>query len=380
MKNKPLTLLIDVSPLANSQKSGVGFYTERLLHALATSYPNELNIVGHYFNFLGKKEIVLPKYNNVTYRCTQLFPSKLINIMRRFGIEPPIEFFLRKKGDFILYPNFVSYPSLRNTPSATVIHDLGYIEFPEYVQAPNRRFLARYVPRSIERSRFTVVISEVTKKAIIKNYATPADKFILTPIPPPLIKAKPKKPNYVSGKYILFVGTLEPRKNFINLVRAYMLLPKETRQEYALILAGKKGWYVDEQIEEIENLRKSGENIVMTGYFSDEEKTWLFENASLFVQPSHLEGFGMPILEAMDAGAPTIVSDIPIFKEVSGDASLYFNHQDVESIKSAILKVLQDKELGRNLQKKGAQRVSKMSWEDQAKKVFDQIQKELTVR
>lgn len=377
MKNRPIKLLFDVSPLVSAQKSGVGYYTERLLHALATRYPDDLHIIGHYFNFLDKKSVVLPKYPNVEYRKTTLFPSKLINIMRRLGVEPPIELFLRTKGDFMLYPNFVSYPSLGRTPSATVIHDLGYIDFPEYVQAPNRRFLAHYIPRSLKRSRFTIVISDVTKKAIMKHYGTPANKFVLTPIPPPTTKAKPSKPNYISGKYILFVGTLEPRKNFINLVRAYMLLPENIRDKYGLVLAGGQGWYVDKDINEIAKLQKSGANIIMTGYFSDEEKTWLFENASLFVQPSHLEGFGMPILEAMEANAPTIVSDIDIFHEVSGDASLYFDHNNPESIAHSIKKVLSDDKLQADLKKRGNERVNKLSWDTIAETLFERIKKSI---
>jgi glycosyltransferase involved in cell wall biosynthesis len=377
MKKKQLTLLFDVSPLANSKKSGVGFYTERLLHALATRYPDDLRIIGHYFNFLDKKDVSLPKYQNVEYRHTKFFPSKLINIMRRFGIEPPVELFLRDKGDFILYPNFVSYPSLRKTPSATVVHDLGYLDCPEYVQAPNRRFLARYVPRSIRRSRVTVVISDVTRKTVMKYYRTPADKFIKTPIPTPVTKVVPMQPKQISGKFILFIGTLEPRKNFINLVRAYMLLPADTRKEYGLVLAGGTGWYVDKDLAEIRKLQDSGENIVMTGYFSDEEKAWMLKNCSVFVQPSHYEGFGMPILEAMEAGAPTAVSDIPIFHEVSEDASLYFNHTIPQSITDNIQRILGDQKLQQVLREKGYQQVKKLDWNTIAEQLYERIRSEI---
>lgn len=366
-------MLLDVSPLANSKKSGVGFYTERLLHALATRYPNDLHIIGHYFNFLDKKDVVLPQYKNVEYRHTKLFPSKLINIMRRLGFEPPVELFLREKGDFILYPNFASYPSLRKTPSATVIHDLGYIDCPEYVQAPNRRFLARYVPRSIQRSRFTVVISEVTKKAVIDHYGTPAEKFVKTPIPTPVTHVKPKKPDSVNGKFILFIGTLEPRKNFINLVRAYMLLPQTVRNEYGLVLAGGTGWYVEQDLAEIKKLQDAGENIVMTGYFSDGEKAWMLGNCSVFVQPSHYEGFGMPILEAMDAGAPTAISDIPIFHEVSDDASIYFDHTDPHAIANSIQQILDDPKLQKRLVALGYKQTAKLDWDTIADALFERI-------
>ncbi len=373
MSSPKIKLLFDVSPLTNSRKSGVGFYTERLLHALATRYPNELHIVGHYFNFLDRKDVALPGYPNVEYRRTKYFPSKLINIMRRFGIEPPIELFLRYKGNFIIYPNFTSYPSLRHTPSAAVIHDLGYLDCPEYLQAPNRRFLERYVPRSLKRTRFTITISKVTQNALVKHYGIANDDFLITPIPVPATNVQPTQPKVVTGKFILFIGTLEPRKNFINLVRAYMLLPENVRNEYGLVLAGGTGWHVKQEMDEIEQLQNDGANITTTGYFSDSEKEWMLKNAALFVQPSHYEGFGMPILEAMDAGLPTLVSDIEIFHEVSDDASLFFDQDEPQSIADAISKVINDPELQQKLRKLGHEQTKKHDWNTIAEQLYLRI-------
>ena len=377
MKNKPIHLLFDASPMASNKKSGVGFYTERLLHALATKYPDDLQITAHYFNFLGRKQLNLPSYKNVEYRRTSLFPSKILNILRRFGIELPMELFVREKGDFVLFPNFVGYPLLRKTPVGVVIHDLSYIDYPEYVQGPNRNHLLRYVPRSIKRSRLLIAVSETTKQAIQHAYEVDELKIMVTTIPVPKNPAKPVKHPKVSGKFILFVGTLEPRKNFAGLVQAYMLLPEKTRKEYGLVLAGGNGWFVEKELAEIRRLQDSGENIVTTGYFSDEEKAWMLQNASLFVQPSHYEGFGMPILEAMDAGAPTIVSDIPIFREVSGEASLFFNQNDPLSISKAISTVLDDMKLQAKLSKLGKAQSSKYNWDTIAEELYERISAEV---
>lgn len=373
MKNKPINLLFDVSPLANSKKSGVGFYTERLLHALATKYPEDLHITGHYFNFLNKKSAVLPEYPNVVYRKTSLFPSKVINIMRRFNVEPPIESLVPQKHDFILYPNFAGYPSIRKTPSASVVHDLCYLDTPEYVQAANRRFLTKFVPKTIKRSVFTVAVSETTKQAIVKKYRADAKKIVVTPIPPPQTTFEPKAIETIPSKFILFLGTLEPRKNFISLVRAYMQLPQAMRKEYSLVLAGGTGWYVEEALKEIRVLQDAGENIIVTGYFSDNEKAWLFSNASLFVQPSHYEGFGMPILEAMDAKVPTVVSGIPIFHEVSGDASLFFDQNDPSAIAASMKKVLTNKSFAKDLVIKGQKQVQKLDWDTIAEQLYQRI-------
>ena len=379
MKSKqPLKLLFDVSPLVNAQKSGIGYYTERLLIALASKYPEEIKITAHYFNFLGRKNVSLPDFPNIEYQQTTLFPSKLINILRRLGIELPVELFIRKKSDFNIYPNFVGYKSLRRTPSAVAVHDLGYLDCPEYLQAGNRTFLTRYVPRSIKRSRFVITISKATKAAIQRHYGTSDDKFIITPIPPPKTTVTPEKPNSITGKFILFVSTLEPRTNFIGLVQGYMQLPVETRKEFSLVLAGGTGWDVEDDLQEIRVLQEQGEKIVLTGYISEKEKAWLLQNASLFVLPSHYEGFGMPILEAMAVNTPTAVSDIPVFREVSGDASMYFDQKDPEAMAQIILKVLSDPVLQNTLRTSGQARIENMSWDSIAETVYAKIMQNLS--
>jgi glycosyltransferase involved in cell wall biosynthesis len=378
MKNKPITLLFDVSPLANSKKSGVGYYTERLLVALASRYPDDLQIIGHYFNFLSKKDVSLPEHPNIHYRQTTLFPSKLINIFRRVGIELPLELFLRKKGDFIIYPNFVGFRSLRKIPSSVAVHDLGYLDCPEYLQAGNRTFLTRYVPKSIRRSNLVITISEATKSAIQRHYGTADSKFVITPIPPPKTDITPEKPSNINGKFILFVSTLEPRKNFIGLVRGYMQLPAEARHEYSLVLAGGPGWNVQSELAEITKLQEQGENIITTGYISEQEKAWLLQNATLFVLPSHYEGFGMPILEAMAVGTPTAVSDIPVFHEVSGDASIYFKKDDPQAIANSLQDILASPELQNKLSDLGHAQVDKLDWNTIAESLFERIRSEIS--
>lgn len=374
MKNRPIKLLFDVNPLVNSQKSGVGYYTEHLLSALAARYPKELQITAVYSNFLNKKQLTLPEIPNITYKCNAIIPSKVINILRRFGFELPIELFSSRKADFIIYPNFVGFRSVRKTPSAVVLHDLGYLDCPQYLQPGNQSFLERFVPKTLKRSRFIITISEATKTAIQKHYSsTRTDDFVITPIPPVRSTDKPVELKGSPKKFILFVSTLEPRKNFISLVRGYMRLPKSLRREYGLVLAGGIGWNVEQDITEIKKLQATGENIITTGYISQSEKNWLLENAAIFVLPSHYEGFGMPILEAMAVGTPTAVSDIPVFREVSGEASVFFDQSDPDSIASALNNVIKDPKLQKKLVKEGHARVSKLDWNKIAESVYERI-------
>lgn len=368
MSNKKLSVLFDANPIVDSKKSGVGYYSEQLMNVLANEYP-DINFIGHYFNFLGKNKkpsLVISK--NIKYKESRLLHPKILSLCRKLGFQLPIEVLFKQSGDVALFTNFVCLPSLTNIKKITFIHDLCYFERPEFVSDKNRLFLEKFVNKSIKISDSIITISEASKLAIIKNYGLNEQIIHVTPIPPPEIKETELVTNKnlgVSKSFILFLGTLEPRKNFINLVKAYELLPNQIKSEYQLVLAGGYGWKIENELEYIKKL--NNKNIIITGYTSDNQKKWLYKNASVFVLPSHYEGFGMPILEAMSYGVPTLVSDIPVFNEVSDKASIYFDKDKPEDISKKLNNIITDKDLQKDLSKKGHERLKKYSWENNAK-------------
>lgn len=376
-KTKPLKVLFDANPIVNGNKSGVGYYTYNLIESLAQNYPEEIVLVGHYFDFLGRKNnIDLPTNPNISYKKSILVPGKILSITRKIGFQPPLEFFFKQKGDVALFTNFVSLPSLLRIPICTAVHDLCYEEVPEFVSDKNREFLHNFVPKSVKQSRKIITISESTKLAIKKFYNVDEKNILITPIPPkaPVFRDKTDLKNLnINKKYILFVSNIEPRKNFINLVKAYELLPKKVKSEYSLVLVGGIGWKVEEHIKHIESAKQNGEDIILTGYVSDEEKSSLYTNASLFVMPSHYEGFGMPVLEAMSYDIPVIASDIPVFHEVAGDSVLYFDKDNPTSIANTIKKVISDTAISKNLVTQGRKKLKEYSWKDVSKKLFEDI-------
>lgn len=379
MSKKKLRVLFDANPIVNGNKSGVGYYTYNLITALAENYPNDIQLTGHYFSFLGKKDAAdLPKASNITYIRSRFIPGKILSITRMLGLQPPLELFFRRKGDLALFTNFVSLPSLFRTPTLVTVHDLCFEDVPEYVAEKNRNFLHRFVPQAVKTASKVITISQSTQRAIQNKYGTPSEKFIVTPIPPEKHKSLGKVKlgtMGVQGKFILFVGTLEPRKNIIGLVKAYAALPDEIKKEYALVLAGGNGWYIEETLGYIKQLQDSGNNIVLTGYITDAQKSSLYQSADLFVLPSHYEGFGMPILEAMSYGVPTAVSDIDVFHEVSGNASLYFNHKDPGAIAQSISKLLTNQKLLAEYAQKGEERAASYSWPEVARTLYDNLTK-----
>jgi glycosyltransferase involved in cell wall biosynthesis len=343
---KPIKIIFDASPLV-MPKSGVGFFTHSLISELAVNYPEEVQLVGHYFNFMGRRKQPddLPRYPNITYVESRLFPARIISLLRKFGLQLPYKFFTRQSGDIFLFPNFVSFPGTGKAKRIVIIYDLSYIDCPEYASEKLRKFLKHWAGPSARSADIVLTISEFTKQRIVDVYGISAQKIHVVQIPP-RAPAEPDlgiiKRHGLDQNYLLFVGTIEPRKNIIGLLGAYANLSQELRDKHPLVLAGGKGWNDEEIITKLSELKNAGLNIVQTGYISEADKSSLYQNALLCIQPSHYEGFGMPILEAMSFGKPVACSDISVFHEVAGEAALFFNQNEPKSITAVIEQLLLD--------------------------------------
>jgi glycosyltransferase involved in cell wall biosynthesis len=173
----------------------------------------------------------------------------------------------------------------------------------------------------------------------------------------------------VDGEYILFVGTLEPRKNLPRLLQAYALLSKTIRDKHPLVIVGGKGWGKDNIYSIIEQLSIS-KHVKVLGYLSDEELASVYHQSHLFVMPSLYEGFGLPLLEAMSMGVPVVTSNISSLPEIVGDNAVIVDPNNVESIKDGIEKVLIDNELRNQLSKAGLDRAKLFSWKGAAKETL----------
>jgi glycosyltransferase involved in cell wall biosynthesis len=379
-QNKPLKIIFDASPLLVN-RTGVAYYTERIMTQMAKQYPNDVELVGFYYNFLGRKSTAhFPKLPNLTFRAISLLPAKIIYQLRRFGIEFPIEFLARTSGDFVLYPNFLSYPSATHMPSAPVIHDLTYLDLPDYVAAKNRSDLTRFVPVAIKRGSFVVTVSEFSKQKICTHYNVPAEQVLVTPIPPadPVLHDEITRQQTlvklgITKPFLLFLGTIEPRKNILQLIAAYQQLAPELRDKYQLVIAGRIGWNCEAEEAKLRELQ--GSSVIHIGYVEEPVKEMLYQSADYFVHASHYEGFGMPLLEAMSYGAPCIVSDIPVFREVAGDNATYFNQDSVADIVQKITDALLHPERRPAASAASKTQAAKLQWSTVAGTLYEQIRK-----
>lgn len=376
MKSKKARLIFDANPLASTHKTGVGMYTKRLIEAIAANNQENIELVGYYYNFLGRKKPDLPQGASISYRQIRLYPGQLANALRRIGISIPVEILVKKRGDIALYPNFIAQPSLFGAKSFAVLHDLSYIEHPEYASDKNRKDLERFVPKTIQRCAGLITVSEVSKQVICKTYSYPPEKILVTPIAPEKkldvsdkLVSQTKEKFGITKPYILFLGTLEPRKNLISLLEAYEQ-NTALHGKYQLVLAGGMDWKFEEIKQKMESLQASGLNIVHCGYVSMQERAALYADAKIFVLPSHEEGFGMMLLEAMQYNTPVAASNISVFHEVAGDAAAYFDQNNPEDIAKVLLKVLSSEALRKELLRKSRKILTSYKWDDVAKSLY----------
>jgi glycosyltransferase involved in cell wall biosynthesis len=180
----------------------------------------------------------------------------------------------------------------------------------------------------------------------------------------------------VHGDYILFVGNIEPRKNLKALLLAYEQLNPRLRENYSLLLVGARGWLDDEIFNIIERLRIAGNLIQQPqGYVDDDDRAALFSGASLFVYPSEYEGFGIPPVEAMACGVPTITSNNSSLPEAVGDAAITVDARSVEQLAEAMAEVLTNSKLQEKLVAKGFLQADKFSWDVEAEKLLQMFEK-----
>lgn len=342
-----MNIRIEISSLANPHQSGVASYTRLLISAL-TRHSN-IDVYGHYFNFLRRQPQPLINGRCVHIEENTLVPLRVYAKLQSYGLALPFDSLLTRV-DLTIFPNFATWPTTQSAMSATVIHDLTYLYYPEFVESKNLAHLRRVVPRSIHTADIILTVSESVKKELVKEFDLDPEKCIVTHVPPDdnfrkkctkdEISAVRTKYKIGDKKFIFFLGNFEPRKNLKALINAYAKLPGGLKGNYRLILAGGMGWNTEDTQKALDDAKAAGNDIVHIGYIDTTDRAALYQSASLFVMPSLYEGFGIPVLEAMISGCPVVAADIPVLRETGGDAVLYADPKSAGSFANTIRRAL----------------------------------------
>ncbi len=363
-----LKVALELQPCCG-RRSGIGIYTYELARRLKDT--EDMSFCGNLFNFLGRNDNSAALAGiSMPLRESRAFPYGVYR--RIWNIVPvPYQSLFPGEADLSVFFNYIVPPRVSGKV-ITSVYDMTYLRCPETMEARNRRRLQAGMEYSVERGDRIVTISAFSQREITELLGIPAGKIDVIP-PAPSLSAQAADYGAVAARYgikkpyILYVGTIEPRKNLQRLIQAFTLLKKEQGIAHQLVLAGGKGWANDAIYAEADG----AEDVVFTGYITESEKYALYQNASVFVFPSLYEGFGIPPLEAMSFDCPVVCADAASLPEVVGDAAEMVRALDVTDIARGIWRVLSDEDYARQLVRRGQEQKKKFTWTAAAEKLTD---------
>lgn len=362
---------IDARPIEETKITGIGVYLKNIL-----SYLFEHDSKNEYFIFSTKRipdEFVLPSnFKNIIVNGkigTLVIRYKIRKQIKQLGID---EFW----GTEHILPK-----PIKGVKSVLTVHDIALLINSKWGSNKNVLMQKLFAKPSMKEANQIITISNSTKNDLVKHLHVDKEKisviYLAANIPSKLdISAKPKFEKFdpKNKKYFLFIGTIEPRKNIANMIKAFDVFSKEN-EDYHLLLAGGLGWKYKNILQTYQNSPYK-EQIHFLGYLSKEQKDYLYSNCIAVAFPTNYEGFGLPLLEAMSFGVPIVSSDVSSIPEIGKDMVLYCNPKDVNSISLQLKKACElNKQERENLSKKEKEYSKSFKWEECGRKTLEILTK-----
>ena len=367
-----MRVVIDYRP-ALRERSGVGEYTHQLVKALLARHDPALDLT--IFSSSWKDRLPPSPDFAGAIAVDRRVPVQLLNLSwHRLG-WPPIESLTRHRYDVAHSLHPLLLPS-RHAAQVVTIHDLDFLTHPERTRAEIRRDYRPLARAHARRADRVIVVSEFTAGEVVREFGVDRDRISVCGSGAPDWRPRPAMPR---GGYVLFFGTLEPRKNIGGLLDAYERLIAEREHLPDLVIAGKetdqaRGWL--ERIARPPLARK----VSHIGYIDPDKRQKLYEGARVLVQPSFEEGFGMPVLEAMTVGVPVVAANRGALPELLGDAGILVDPERPDSIAGGIARMLDDEAFAMHAVEKGLTRSRAFSWTRTADGVIDAYQRAVAHR
>lgn len=345
--------------------TGIGRYTYELLtHAIAQDPSLHVTVFALSHPFAKRRpELLLPEGPQVTHHISMHMPMRVMSQLNKWAAPPPLDVILGLTRGLFFFPNFVAYP-LHRARSLVTIHDTAFLDRPGDVERSTRRYYQRVVKKSVARADRILAVSDATKASISAHFGVPSARIDVVGNAAARL-FQPGVPGDICRKYdlppqfTLAVGTLEPRKNLVNLMHAYAALPPDARADCPLVLAGGHGWNAEAFWRAKQTLDI---DVRVLGYVPDADLRDLYRACTLFTMPSFMEGFGIPALEAMACGAPVIASATPALQEVCGPAARYVDPHSPAHISLVLLELLRSPHARAELSAFGRERAAAYSW------------------
>jgi len=364
-------IYLDISAAVH-RRAGLGRYAESLTRALASAGPDR------YALFYNRERGIEPLIGleHLPTRTVALGykPWRMLvwlGQLARLGLDRLLP------GATIFHATEHLLPPLHSVPTVLTVHDLIFRHLPQHHKPLNRWYLNLTMPLYCRRADHIIAISERTKRDLVAAYGLPPEKVsVVYEAADPRFRPQSAaalaavRTRYgLPERYLLFVGTIEPRKNLRRLLVAFESLYAEGLTG-ALVIVGRRGWLYDDFFAALER-SPARDAVIFPGYAPDEDLPAIYAGAQALVLPSLYEGFGLPVLEAMACGTPVATSSTSSIPEVGGEAALYFDPTDVEQIVETTRRLLRDAALREEVRARGLAQSVRFSWERAAQETSD---------
>lgn len=359
---------IDANPLLTDGAGGIEVYLEELVRRMSRLDPrHEFRL---FFNFgRGRHQGIVDRFDGPGVRPRVCRVPRRIMSVLQWHAGFPVDW-LVGRVDVMFYPSFVALPQRRGRVVVTV-HDLIPLTHPEFCEPHHVREFKLRVPPSVKRADTVIVVSSYTGQLVQDWFGIAPGRIRCIPNgvheryrPPedPGVPAAVAARYGIRGPYLLFVGTMEPRKNLVRVIEAFGCMHRKGFRDLSLVLAGKEFWGASAIRAAIERLGGQG-RVLTPGYVAAEDLPALYSGATAFLFPSMVEGFGIPPLEAMACGCPVLTSATPALQEVVGDAAITVDPTDADAIAEGLCRLAEDSALRKALRSRGYCRAKEFSWD-----------------
>jgi len=361
-----MRILIDFTQVP-LEKCGIGIYALNLVLKLY-----EMDKKNTYYLLIQNDDDSLGFINSPCFKIitvnSKIFRKFIFRCMLEQFYIPFLAF--RYKIN-VVHSIHYSFPLLLCAKRVVTIPDMTFFKFPERHLTVKRLYFRFFIYAASLLADKVITISNSSRNDYLQRFKAPPESIEVVYLGKSAVfntnldKSRidlVKKKYRICNEYILYLGTIEPRKNIQNLITAFDKFRKEVDGKFQLVIAGKKGWHYNGIFRMVEDLSLK-EKVIFTGFVAEDEKPFLIGGAKIFVYPSIYEGFGIPVLEALSCGIPTITSNVSSLPEVAGDAAILIDPNSIDELGLSIKRLYNDGALYEQLRAKSVAQSSKFSWE-----------------